>query len=651
MITCSINGQTAYPDTAQKIKVTYANQYVEDSGSYTYEVQFPMAILANKRIFSNVDRFDVVKSLDDFDDCRLLADNRLVISGKGTVTSITDTTVKLQIIGGKSRIKYDAKLDTHYIDDMDFPDVVITKGIDRDGYSKLGLSQVTLDKDATFLMVDFTDWHFVGQPGVCAFNPIEDETNNTTANQLYIVNWDKLKVNGVSWPTGTKRVYMSRLAVQPYLMYVIKTVIENEGYTLLSNDFDTEPWNRLIIANATRTVRIKDALPHWTVYKLLDEVRKLFNASILFDEAKRTVSIVAQNELLNNGNSSYTCSDEFTSEYDEDGLKNLATSNIEYAFDNAVNRSWRETISQSVFKNYETKTYDTTVAMQTAAKAMSKRERLTTIFKVGSTYYVFANEDYFGNETEDENSLVVGFFNPYIRDMDSDEYTDLAICPAATYLRKRLLDNEKNGIFKYLDGFGFSGYIPLPSAENTKQATLEEMTSDDDGEYYYSVKDAMQGSESSETEEADESSMPVMFQGRRLFNIDSMKLVAYDKKLSGEDTQKRYPVTFTDYRNFPAWNGENGTSLSLEALPAKAVGGTFGGGRGGSTGTTTRYDNGATVDKHHQTKITFFTDSIPDPALIYIFHNKRYICGKIEIEVTNEGVSREKTGYFYEIVG
>lgn len=63
MIVMQINGDVAYPDTSQNIKVTYENQFVKDSGSYTYEVQFPMAILENKMIFKNVDRFDVSKKL------------------------------------------------------------------------------------------------------------------------------------------------------------------------------------------------------------------------------------------------------------------------------------------------------------------------------------------------------------------------------------------------------------------------------------------------------------------------------------------------------------------------------------------------------------------------------------------------------------
>lgn len=103
MIEMTINGKVVYPDTSQKIKVTFENQYVKDSGSYTYDIQFPLAILGNKLVFGNIDRLDVRKGVATFEDCKIFVDNRIIMSGKGTVTSITDKTLKLQVIGGKSR--------------------------------------------------------------------------------------------------------------------------------------------------------------------------------------------------------------------------------------------------------------------------------------------------------------------------------------------------------------------------------------------------------------------------------------------------------------------------------------------------------------------------------------------------------------------
>ena len=43
-------------------------------------------------------------------------------------------------------------------------------------------------------------------------------------------------------------------------------------------------------------------------------------------------------------------------------------------------------------------------------------------------------------------------------------------------------------------------------------------------------------------------------------------------------------------------------------------------------------------------------DDIPDPSNIYIFNNRRFVCQKIEMEVTGDGLDRVKTGYFYAIL-
>lgn len=84
MIICLLDGKKAYPVNTDKIKVTYENQFVKDSGSYTYDISFPLDIPENRKVFGNVQRMDVKKNLADFEDCRLYADNRLIMSGKGT---------------------------------------------------------------------------------------------------------------------------------------------------------------------------------------------------------------------------------------------------------------------------------------------------------------------------------------------------------------------------------------------------------------------------------------------------------------------------------------------------------------------------------------------------------------------------------------
>ena len=74
MIVCTLNGKKAYPLTTQNIKITMENEYVKSSGSYTYDITFPLAIAANREVFGNVQRLDVRKKIADFEECRLWKD-------------------------------------------------------------------------------------------------------------------------------------------------------------------------------------------------------------------------------------------------------------------------------------------------------------------------------------------------------------------------------------------------------------------------------------------------------------------------------------------------------------------------------------------------------------------------------------------------
>ena len=203
MIVCSLNGKAAYPSSSDKIKVTYENQFVKDSGSYTYDISFPMDIARNREIFKNVQRLDVKKTVNDFDDCKLYADNRLIISGKGTVTSITNDTVKLQIVGGKSRIKYNSKFEKHFIDEINYPSVILDTGINKPVYDKAGTGYPNMDQFQWMLFIDLTTGNFVGQKGVAVLSPVNDETNEILSNRVYLSKFSKIKINGVKFPSGT----------------------------------------------------------------------------------------------------------------------------------------------------------------------------------------------------------------------------------------------------------------------------------------------------------------------------------------------------------------------------------------------------------------------------------------------------------------
>lgn len=616
MIECIIDGVKALPDTSNKIKVTYENPYVKDSGSYTYEISFPLAIDRNKKCFGHVERLDVNKQLPSYEDCKLYVDNLLVMSGKGSVKSINNETLKLQIIGGASRIKYNSKWENQFIDNIEYDDAIVTVGLDATENRDTNLSH-----EKTYqLKVDLTKSNIIGNPGIFCLSPILDETNDRVRNNIF------KSFGPVSYPD----IWMANLSPQPYFMYVLRKVLEYEGFSVVRNDFNKDPWNRLVIANTRRAGKLKNCLPHWSVYKLIEETRKLFNAAFVFDEVKKTVSIEARNELITNPSISYECEDEFTAEYDEEGLKNIATSNIEYELSSSANRNWWEVVTREVRKKFNTVDYFSWENIVVAAASMSKRERQTTIFHSTSDDRYWIWGDYEDDEGKTiERSQRIGFFSPIIRDMDSEETVQLKISPVAMYERKKFEDTEEDSWVAQHDYFR-DHKIVIPSTQNTGSGDYDDLSTDDEGDYFISVKDAMEGASLEEDKTDDETVMQIYFVGKnvRFMKDDKTYSVGTDKSKEGNWW---WPVTFTDSSMFPTWTGDDDSaSLSLKNLP-----------HGGE-------NMSELIDKHNQITIKFVCDDVPNPTLIYIFKGKRYICEKIEMNVSENGIDSEKTGYFYE---
>lgn len=166
---------------------------------------------------------------------------------------------------------------------------------------------------------------------------------------------------------------------------------------------------------------------------------------------------------------------------------------------------------------------------------------------------------------------------------------------------------------------------------NDKDTSLDNMTIDDDGEYYVSVQDAMQGADISSNEEDADEKIRLMFSGDWVRDLENGKIVQ-SGTFGKDNTYTRYPICLTDSRMYPKLTGVGeDVSLSLERMP---------------------YNNNVNVeiDTHNLYCVKFVTDDIPDPSKIYIFHNRRFVCQKIEMDVSNDGIGKLKTGYFYEML-
>lgn len=633
-----IDGNVAYPSTSNKIKVTYFNQYISDSGTYTYDVNFPMDIHTNRMLFRNVNRFDVKKLKTSFEDCKIFADNRLIMTGKGVVTSVTDKVVKLQIIGGKSRLKYNANFEKHFIDEMDYQDIVISKGLNRKVYGDFPFINLSTSRGFIYLWTDLSDSYFVGQPDVCAFNPIYDENNKAIANNFLALRYDKKTFRGITYKNFESSVIMD-FAPQPFLLYILKEVLMKEGYDVIQNDFDKDPWRSMLIANVKRARRIKDTLPHWSVYTFINEIQKFFNASILFDDVNKTVRILSVNEICRNEVKNYECIDEYSEEYEDEGLKNIITSNVEYDFANSGNRSWKEAIPMQVFKDFELEEYKDYTELLNSVEKMTDKDKRTHIFKVKNKYYII-ERTYSEKNSESFSDKITqcGFFNPIIRNVNNTDSVKLKIAPVATFVRNKLQDDDALKGLAMFDVTPFTNNIYIPSAMNEQQIDYSSYTFEDQKvEDYVTVQDAIQEGASKEKEEQADEIMSVMFQRKKTYNVANGCIINHDLIGNGENIIFRFPITYTDMILSDGYTYTGKLPEYSDALRLE---------------NSTRFssDMSLQVDAHNLFCIKFITKEIPDPSMIFIFKNKKFICQKIEIDVSDDGINKLKTGYFYEIL-
>lgn len=621
MITCVINGMAAYPAASQSIKLTYANQYVTDDGEYSYDINFPMSIMDNRRVFHNVSRFDVSKVTQKFNDCKLYVSGRLILSGVGTIISVTEAEIKLQIVGGKSRIKYNDRMTKHYIDE------IATFGTaDKPGYTvDKGWSQgfKNLQKINDIYRLDEDKSKFLGVEGKWCFVPVRDETNDMIAN---FVGVDRTKQF-----IGYNAPFIMNLAVQPNLMYIFRKVVEYEGYTLKRNDFDCKPWNLLYIASAYKTRELRKALPHWSSYTFIEEFRKLFNATIVFDDIRKTCSVINASELTTADSVEIEPLDEYTTDYDEDGsLSTSSTANLEYNLGDSANRDNYEVISKKVFNSFESfHSEEISLDNQFVSTTMlwSEKKKRQTIIENFGDYYIYV---------EDENGKksweLSGIWSPLIRDKSSEDYVDLNISPAAQVVEDI---NFKTGLLedKYYEK------RCLLSIPNNKEPDSKDCDIDEDGYSYTSVQDALDDESMLDTTEDEQECMNIFFILPGRVQIGGPNTTS----LSWVGNKSRWPQFLTDYRINEDYRYSGIADIfydfySLSLRKKREIGATCLG---------SLHDNGLKIDNKNCLQVKFKSEVIPDPSNTYIIHNKKYVCEKIELEVKDDQIEPIFVGYFY----
>lgn len=189
MIELVINNELVVLPIEFSIDTVEENSILTKNGEFTLDVELSLLDTQNSIVFKHVNRFNVSKN-KTIDSAILRENNTIVLNGKGIILSITEVSVKLQLISGNSELNYlcdDKKL----LSDINF------------GTVNIGLESM-FD-----VAMGVKNSHWPYQNFTCARNYVAGKLYNSIYGTYIPIS------DSVTWHESTGIAYN----IQPYFMY------------------------------------------------------------------------------------------------------------------------------------------------------------------------------------------------------------------------------------------------------------------------------------------------------------------------------------------------------------------------------------------------------------------------------------------------
>lgn len=625
-----INQQRVFFREGTSLKLTVENSFFQNKGSYTLDVAFPLDIPQNRKVFGAINRIDVSKRQQQFDST-LIVDSRLVFKGTARITNVNASEVKLQLLSGNSRVNFWSRAGKVYIDELHYEYVDTNHSFD--GWQT---------DDAFFGTPLIKAGTFPGRKGIYCYVPTLDESGSKPVENCFMGLWNEqhLMINvaeqAALYHGGEPMnlgyfIEVNRENICPNLMFVAGWIFHHMGYTLERNDRDSDFVNGIYIANARNTTTFKrhnqdsnsademsmaKALPHWTVEEFMEQLQKFLNATIVFDDIKKTVSII--DAAYTDGIIDITDSieDEYEAEIidDDDVAANLYDSNVKYKKGESDYHAL-DMVEQELIESF-TQVKCSYEEACTQWDAMQTDERKRTIWITERGHYcaeIITDED--GKETG-MTMIRFNHFGGIVRNSSGNSDIELKISPVATMtdVKMPVFEWDGSGPNVYRDSFNYRWTIgqTVVCLKNTFEAANKP-----------SVWDALHGKEGESSEKED-----VM----QVFLMDDKAVASSFYHLTFQQ-----PFTHYDYQR-PNKNVEH-QPWSLSMANDESVHNI------GELHGTARRQN-----RNTEQRLRFVADVIPSVYSIFLVRNKRYACKKLELKFNDEGMEKEIYGYFEEIL-
>lgn len=627
-----INGKEVFFKENTSLKLTIENTFFEDAGSYTLDVIFPLSIEQNRIVFGSINRMDVSKRYQMFE-AMIIVDNKVYFKGKAKTTGVTEDEVKVQMVSGKTFVKFWSKAQKMYIDEFQYEYQDTSLSFDgsagMDGF--LGTPIITAGT-------------FPGHKGVYCYVPTLDENGTESQEYSWMGLWNEhhlmihsVELYALSHSNGTEimnlgyYIEIARECISPNLMFVAKQIFAFMGYKLGRNDIDNSFVNSIYIANARKTTSFRThdtrsnsadeksmakALPHWTVEEFIKQLQQFLNVTCIFDDINGTVDIIrdAYEDVI--VDITGTAEDEYEVEIidDEDVEKNLYDSNIKYKEGTSDYHSV-DMVEREILDSFTViECSKSEVERQWAA--MSDEDKKQTIWSTPEGQYCakINREGEGRQQTETLELIRFNHFGMLMRNSDNENDVELKISPVATTTEIEMPVFEWSGAQVYRDTSNYRTTIKqvVLCLQNQYEAANKG-----------TVWDAIQDNQ--EAEQAKEDIMQV-------FLMDDIAIASGFYHLP-------YQMPFTHFEyNKPNNKVEHMRwSLSLDHDRSDYYIGQY-------------HRSARKQNRNSEHRVRFIADKMPSVYSIFMIRNKRYACKKLEIQFTAEGRDKEILGYFEEIL-
>lgn len=628
-----INNQLVDLPTDFKVTLVTENLYFSSASTYTFDVKLPMAPCSNNaRIFANINRLDKSVTAQSLP-ARLLADNRLIINGIANIVDISDDSITVQLLQGRSDLNWKQKHQNTYVDELDLGD-----GSEWGLGWEDGHLTITVEPEL-YQIGNYDDYFWTPEymaqinNGNVLFTPIINATTGEVMNPVALMileNWGSTggqwlyryclnDIDNTTLPSGwEKTIPPSRLAPQPKLSLIIEKVFAALDMPVVYNELSgTAIYDNMFLANASEVYHIAEMLPHWTVVEFINEVQNLFNCVIdvrpdgthialrrnfYADSAANAVEL--RNPL-----------DEFAVEVDLDTSGGVSDSDLPKKYD-------------IKYPDYDTMY----LGEDFAGVAILPKTQLTTT----ANPYVFARTNYGAKVSSPKLDLignVTGQAIDHFEDMPADEgqqRTSLRLIPI-----RPLSDNSmswhytayQTGVGEYVNGkepYNYTLYLPTAEGKDTE---IERQNIQD-------LLDALETPEERPT-------------------LDRVCLgfltAKFYKEAAGEYTGQKFPILIS--HNKAAETNSDGQTIAEQpydmALTDRI---NPNNGQPLIDMYATYYKNTPVVAVNKSTVQNFVVKGkLLDPLKTYLIHNQLFACQQIKYTIDAKGFQPIAEGTFYKL--